>query len=823
MYRAFLVAILSLSAAALYAADATVTINSAAQYQTILGWGASSWNPPWVTQALREEIIKEAVNDLGLNRLRFGPPSGNRSNERSWEWLNDNGDPYDINWSAFNTAAVDERVSQMIMPFKQRVEANGEPFDIYLSPSFFNGGSSGEVPAWLRYSPGEYAEHALAILLYLRDTHGIEADYYCILNEPGNNNPFSASLVADMIKVLGPSMRVLGFTTDIEFPECISAQVSWNYIQSAQNDDEMWSWVSVVTYHLYGTNDPYRSYIRDFAVSRGLPTGQTEYMGLTMDHLYDDFTLGGVSYWEIYGIGSQFEWNYNKFGRKGQYWNFRQVMHYARPGAVRIEAISDNPAVRSLAFQQGGSTMVVLINGSGSRTVDIVNLPSGTYGVCQSVGAAAYQELGLQTVGGGDTLTLNLQSNTVMTIYAYGGANQPPTPTRWEASSDYLTMPADSTVLLASATDPELDSISYLWTVASQPPGANVVLSTPDAPSTAATGLTAAGDYFFNVAISDSANVVNREVRLTVFSGNQPPVPVDVHNRIPVMVTLPTDSTFLRGGGWDLEGDPLAYQWAVLSQPPGANVLLTSASTTNCKASNMTVDGDYVFQMELSDPGHTVADTLVVPVYPVNAGPAIVSISASPETLVLPRDSTYLSAITFDPDGDTITHWWSVTSCPAGARPILATPGYANTMARDLDSTGIYTFRMTVIDRKNFTTGEVTVFVLPGTAVEEEARSQIPICRSQLFPNYPNPFGAGGTTISFNVKRSTLHVSLSVYDVAGRLVRTLAESEQEPGVHSVVWDGRDGKGRPLPGGLYFYQLRVPSSGVREVRKMVLLK
>ncbi len=693
-------------------AAVTVTVDASVEYQTILGWGASSWGPPWVTPALLDEVIKEAVNDLGLTRLRLEGSSGNRSDNRRWEWLNDNDDPEDINWAAFNTAKLDKIVSKTVIPFKERVEANGEPFDCYVSPSLFDGGSSGEVPPWLLHNSGEYAEFACAFLLHLKNVHGIEADYYCILNEAGNNNPFTAAVVGRMIKTLGPKLEALGLRTRIQFPECVNANTSWNYIQALQDDPEVWRYVGAITYHLYGGNSA-RPDIRDFALSKNLPTGQTEYMGLNMDHLYDDLTLGGVSYWEIYGIGSQFDWHYNRLARRDKYWSFRQVLHYVRPGAVRVRCTSDDANLRTLAFVKDAQVTVVLINGSGSRSVNVQDLPAGTYGVCQSVSDAPYQELGLRTITGKSDLTVSIPSNTVLTIYSRAGGNRPPTFTDWRAASDYLAVPASSTTLSASATDPDLDTISYAWSVKEQPTGANAVISRPNAASTSVSGLTAPGEYSFTVAVSDGSHTVSRDVRLTVFSDNQPPLPDDVHNRIPVMLTLPNSSTQLRGYGWDLEGDPLSYRWSTLSQPIGGKVSLSNATTTNCTSSNMTVAGEYVFRFEVSDPTHTVSKELTVPVYPENpSAPFIKSAGASPPSLTLPATSrTVLSATTGDRDGDLISHWWSVKSSPQGAAPAFSNQGSAETTVTRLTTPGTYVFTLTVVDRTKHTTTDVTVTV----------------------------------------------------------------------------------------------------------------
>lgn len=51
------------------------------------------------------------------------------------------------------------------------------------------------------------------------------------------------------------------------------------------------------------------------------------------------------------------------------------------------------------------------------------------------------------------------------------------------------------------------------------------------------------------------------------------------------------------------------------------------------------------------------------------------------------------------------------------------------------------------------------------------------------------------------------HVHLAIYDVAGRLVRTLLDRQVSAGVHAAVWDGRDGAGQPAPAGVYFARLR----------------
>ena len=91
-----------------------------------------------------------------------------------------------------------------------------------------------------------------------------------------------------------------------------------------------------------------------------------------------------------------------------------------------------------------------------------------------------------------------------------------------------------------------------------------------------------------------------------------------------------------------------------------------------------------------------------------------------------------------------------------------------------------------------------------------------------LTQNYPNPFNPS-TTISYNVDVSGM-VTLKVYDVMGRLVRTLVDGYKISGYesgYSVVWDGKDQQGQQVSAGLYIYSLQTPS-GIK-TKKMVLMK
>jgi hypothetical protein len=74
----------------------------------------------------------------------------------------------------------------------------------------------------------------------------------------------------------------------------------------------------------------------------------------------------------------------------------------------------------------------------------------------------------------------------------------------------------------------------------------------------------------------------------------------------------------------------------------------------------------------------------------------------------------------------------------------------------------------------------------------------------ELSQNTPNPM-MGTTVIKYQLPVKSL-VNLSLYNVAGQLVRVLENTVRPAGRHQVTWDGRDGKGRQAANGVYVYRL-----------------
>jgi len=89
-----------------------------------------------------------------------------------------------------------------------------------------------------------------------------------------------------------------------------------------------------------------------------------------------------------------------------------------------------------------------------------------------------------------------------------------------------------------------------------------------------------------------------------------------------------------------------------------------------------------------------------------------------------------------------------------------------------------------------------------------------------LEQNHPNPFNPS-TTIKFSLPVSS-RLNLHVFDVSGKLVKTLASNQvMEAGNYVKVWHGRDNWGQAVSTGIYFYKLS--AGDYTEVRRMALIK
>jgi hypothetical protein len=96
---------------------------------------------------------------------------------------------------------------------------------------------------------------------------------------------------------------------------------------------------------------------------------------------------------------------------------------------------------------------------------------------------------------------------------------------------------------------------------------------------------------------------------------------------------------------------------------------------------------------------------------------------------------------------------------------------------------------------------------------------QVPAEKHPRVQSHPNPFNPS-TTISYEL-RSRGHVTLAIFDAAGRRIVQLVDAVQDEGPHRVLWDGRDSRGSQVASGIYFSRLE--ADGTTVTGKMVLAR
>jgi hypothetical protein len=139
--------------------------------------------------------------------------------------------------------------------------------------------------------------------------------------------------------------------------------------------------------------------------------------------------------------------------------------------------------------------------------------------------------------------------------------------------------------------------------------------------------------------------------------------------------------------------------------------------------------------------------------------------------------------------------------------PFSSEGQYAFTDAGSVDADGFY-YRLQDVSRDGRLTDHEVVFVAVPLPTE-----------FHMAQNYPNPFNSS-TTLAFTVPADE-SIQLNIFDVSGRLVRTLLHEELKPGYYVRSWDGLDANDRQVASGTYYGVLS--SRTVRLSKKMILLR
>ncbi|MFA5834928.1 MAG: Ig-like domain-containing protein [Bacteroidota bacterium] len=129
----------------------------------------------------------------------------------------------------------------------------------------------------------------------------------------------------------------------------------------------------------------------------------------------------------------------------------------------------------------------------------------------------------------------------------------------------------------------------------------------------------------------------------------------------------------------------------------------------------------------------------------------------------------------------------------------------------------LFTMKKFILNETDFTNE------IPGITLGVAGTASLPLSYS-LEQNYPNPFNPS-TTINFQLPKES-NVTITIYNMIGQEVKTLIETDQNAGYHSLLWDGTDENNSAVSSGVYFYKIIAQAQGkivFSDTKKMMLLK
>ncbi len=186
-------------------------------------------------------------------------------------------------------------------------------------------------------------------------------------------------------------------------------------------------------------------------------------------------------------------------------------------------------------------------------------------------------------------------------------ANTPPVAKAGKDAA--ITLPVNAIDLTGGGTDPDGSVVSYKWSFVSGP--ATPALSNTTAQKLTIKNLSTAGKYTLQLEVRDNAGAKGTDqVVVTVHNmpDNQEPI---VNAGADVTIFLPEASVTITGKASDEDGTIVSYNWVQTAGPEAA--VLSGIATATLKASKLTKEGSYSFQLKVTDDGGATAyDEVVV-------------------------------------------------------------------------------------------------------------------------------------------------------------------------------------------------------------------
>lgn len=428
---------------------ALITVDRNTRFQTISGWEATAQagqNQP-VFPLVRDTVLKLAVNELGITRLRVEIRSGSESDRDYWTEIgrdqgespayrcvrfatvNDNADPFTINPAGFHFSHIDNTMQNVVVPMRQLVQARGEKLFVNLTYVAFVGSLCPGRQYHHNQNPEEYAEFILATYQHLRSRFGITPDALELILEP-SQSVWSATALARSAVAAANRLKGIGVTPRFIAPSFANLGATFPYFDQMLSVSGFRQSVVELSYHRYGgASEAQLRILADRASQLGIGTSMLEHIGSGYEDLHQDLETGNVSSWQQYTLafvgpdagGRYYDIDISdpahpvvRLTERARY--LRQYFRYVRPGARRIAATSADGAFDPLAFINANGKYAVVVKAAHEGTVSLRGLPGGRYGISWAT-AAGTDSTDDVSLSSGGTLDATIPGAGAMTIF----------------------------------------------------------------------------------------------------------------------------------------------------------------------------------------------------------------------------------------------------------------------------------------------------------------------------------------------------------------------------------------------------------------------
>ncbi len=470
----------------------TITVNPAVTYQTMTGWEATNYSGQDQTNfnQFKDQLFDKAVNEYGMNRVRLEIRSGVENSVDYWTLYQNGQIPYtydatnpnlcppdastiywrliryatendntivdinnsshlepdpqapSVNWrfKGFQFAELDNNIDNIILPIRQKMNANGENLHINMNYVAFTGQLCpiyGSDPNSITdsyhhaskadaFSFNEYAEFVEATFLHMYRKYGFVPDTYEIILEPDNVTTFwngrgiARAVLAIQTRLASIRNPPGGFHPKFVLPSVTDMSNAPGWIDDFTIEIQAVKGISAgnafitnnvaeFSYHTYrGTaTDPLRQEVADRAKNNGIYNG-INYSGVNINtsmlewwdngndyrRLLKEIKIGMNSAWQEAVICGLFNCSSGTIQIINKAKLTRQYVKKIRLGAQRISATTpgcpdDQVCVTGtdpVAFKNADGlnpnsyTVVIAESNASGRTYSISGLPGGSYG-----------------------------------------------------------------------------------------------------------------------------------------------------------------------------------------------------------------------------------------------------------------------------------------------------------------------------------------------------------------------------------------------------------------------------------------------------------